>query len=284
MRRYHGIHKHQLFYWLASKLDREAGLRGQLRPAARREYIEYLRGSLENGIWLKSPRDPETITFRGVSQPLDKAMACFTEWSLNESRPHTTEYGRMGLGFSKAWMIDHGGQPVTYFNHSAKSPFLKTLVSLLIRLKSDPKALEELLYVIHFTKRIHKSSGKPKAGAAAILPATRILRHRKKRTLSRVPDAYARFWSTTMPYLEEREWRIVEHPALVKRKLLIPNRSIGDPKYYLPFEAGKDLFTVVLPDNRTVSEVLNEKWFTDRLFPKNGPHVTALSLQDIGTF
>ncbi len=95
-----------------------------------------------------------------------------------------------------------------------------------------------------------------------------------------------------MPFLEEREWRIVEHSRLEATETLVPNskyrpnsnRPSEMPKFYLPYKPGEDLFTLVLPDNQTVSAVLQNTWFTNRLFPKNGPHVTVLSLQDIGTF
>ena len=58
----------------------------------------------------------------------------------------------------------------------------------------------------------------------------------------------------------------------------------GKPEFYLPFEPGRELFTAVLPDNRTVSMAAQEKNIRKYLFPKDAPHVTLLSLQDIGTF
>jgi hypothetical protein len=275
-RKYHGIHRQQLFHWIAPREDRITGLKGKLSPDARREYVKMLRGSLEKGIWVKSPREPECLNLGKFSQPLDKAMACFTEWSLNESRPHTTEYGRMGFGFSKSWLIKRGGQPVTYFDQSRSGTFFKNLVSLLKRLNADPVALDKLLFLVHFTKRIHKRPTKAEDGKATKktrAPAT-----------TRAPDPFRRAWSKTMPYLEEREWRVVEHPLLVQKRHLVDGPKTGEPKFFLPYEAGRELFTLVLPDNQTVSEVLHDTQITARLFPDNAPHVTVLSLQDIGTF
>ena len=64
-----------------------------------------------------------------------------------------------------------------------------------------------------------------------------------------------------------------------------------DAETYLP---GEELFTLVLPDNKVVSRVLQSDWFTERLFTPwkhypelNGrlvPPVTVLSHSDIGTF
>ena len=240
-----------------------------------------LDGSLKRGIWVNSPRTPERLHLGEFSQPLDKAMACFTEWSLNESRPHTTQYGRMGFGFSKSWLIERGGQPVTYFDQSRSGTFLKTLVSLMKKLKADPAALDELLFLAHFTKRIHKSPTKP---TERKVTKKRDTKKAKATSTTKASDPYRRDWSKTMPYLEEREWRVVEHPSLLKRGHLVAGSTKDKSKFYLPYQPGSELFTLVLPDNQTVNEVLRNPDFTKLLFPKNAPHVTVLSLQDIGTF
>jgi hypothetical protein len=84
-------------------------------------------------------------------------------------------------------------------------------------------------------------------------------------------------------YLEEREWRIVYDKTL--RKYFEDCSSThGGPDYLLPFEAGKELFTVVLPDNCTVNLAMRDAWLRNKFFPKNSPHVTLLSFEDIGTF
>ncbi|MCX6036525.1 MAG: hypothetical protein NTW99_01270, partial [Chloroflexi bacterium] len=56
------------------------------------------------------------------------------------------------------------------------------------------------------------------------------------------------------------------------------------PEFFLPFEPGRELFTVVLPDNHTVNMALNDSFIRKKLYPADAPHVTVLSLQDIGTF
>jgi hypothetical protein len=66
------------------------------------------------------------------------------------------------------------------------------------------------------------------------------------------------------------------------------------PDYYLPYVPGEDLFTLVLPDNKVVCNVLQNDWFTERLFTpwkhyqelkgRRVPPVTLLSHSDIGTF
>jgi hypothetical protein len=88
---------------------------------------------------------------------------------------------------------------------------------------------------------------------------------------------------------EEREWRIVHHWA--NRHFV---KGPGVPDFYLPYLPGEELFTLVLPDNKVVSKVLQTKWFMQRLFTpwkhyprlanRRVPPVTVLSHSDIGTF
>ena len=90
---------------------------------------------------------------------------------------------------------------------------------------------------------------------------------------------YGRF----LHYLEEREWRVVYDKALGKH-FELGTGGKANPAYYLPFEPGKELYTVVLPDNLTVSLVMRDNNLRKKLFPKDGLPVTLLSLEDIGTF
>lgn len=156
------IHWQQLFYWMGRSIDDKNGKRKVLRDDLVKEVLTQLRGSLEHGLWVKSPRFPEKFALRGKPFALDLPIACFTEWSLGESLPHTAEYGRIGLGFPKRWVIDHGGQSVTYFRHSEKGNFLQNTFKLLNALgqgdkngiwipKPGTSGLDELRYA----RRLH---------------------------------------------------------------------------------------------------------------------------------
>jgi len=72
---------------------------------------------------------------------------------------------------------------------------------------------------------------------------------------------FKRKFGMPLQFVEEREWRIVHHPA---NKGFI--KGPGVPDYYLPDLPGEELFTLVLPDNKVVSRVLQTDWFTERLF------------------
>lgn len=295
------IHRQQLFYWMGRSIDERNGKRKLLRDELVTEVLHQLRGSLERGLWVKRPRFPEQFELRRSSFALDLPIACFTEWSLGESLPHTMEYGRIGLGFPKRWVIERGGQSVTYFRHNAKGSFLPVVFKLLAaqgisdnhglwKPRPGATAFEDLRYLLHFAKMIRLKAPKPERTAAkvTVAPARRSPK-RAPSTAAAETQMFKRKFGMPLQFVEEREWRIVHHPD--NKKFV---KGPGVPDYYLPYLPGEELFTLVLPDNKVVSKVLQTDWFTERLFTpwkhypelkqRRVPPVTVLSHSDIGTF
>jgi len=294
------IHRQQLFYWMGRSIDQQNGRRKLLNEALVQAVLRQLKGSLEHGLWVKKPRFPERFELRQQAFALDLPIACFTEWSLGESLPHTMEYGRIGLGFPKRWVIEQGGQSVTYFRHNEKGSFLRAVFRLLSAqalpgangawvARSDRNALAELRYLLHFAKMIRLKTPKPARPVKALPPRPGPKLKRRPTPAAQEAQRFKRKFGMPMQFVEEREWRIVHHPAN-KRFIKGP----GLPEYYLPYLPGEELFTLVLPDNKVVSQVLQTDWFTERLFTpwkhyaelkgRRVPPVTVLSHSDIGTF
>ncbi len=294
------IHRQQLFYWMGRSIDDQNGKRKLLRDDLVTVVLDQLRGSLERGLWVKSPRFPETMELRGKVFALHLPIACFTEWSLGESLPHTAEYGRIGLGFPKRWVIERGGQSVTYFRHNEKGRFLQAVFTLLAAQGTgdaqgiwQPKAgatgFEELRYLLHFAKMLRVRAPKPsRARAKAVVPPT-VRPSRKPAAAAVEAQMFKRKFGLPLQFAEEREWRIVHHAG---GKHFV--KGPGVPDHYLPYVPGEELFTLVLPDNKVVSRVLQSDWFTERLFTpwkhypslkgRQVPPVTVLSHSDIGTY
>ena len=295
------LHRQQLFYWMGRSIDDKNGKRKLLRDELVAEVLRQLHCSLEHGLWVKRPRYPETFELHGSTFALNLPIACFTEWSLGESLPHTTEYGRIGLGFPKRWVIERGGQSVTYFRHNAKGSFLYAVFRLLAthgicdahgvwKPKPSAVAFEELRYLLHFAKMIRLKAPKARPAAAKIaLPSMRRGPKRKRSVAAVEAQMFKRKFGMPLQFVEEREWRIVHHSA--NRHFV---KGPGVPDFYLPYLPGEELFTLVLPDNKVASKVLQTKWFTERLFTpwkhyprlnnRRVPPVTVLSHSDIGTF
>lgn len=295
------IHRQQLFYWMGRSIDDRNGKRKFLRDELVKEVLRQLRGSLERGLWVKRPRYPETFELRGDVFALDLPIACFTEWSLGESLPHTAEYGRIGLGFPKRWVIERDGQSVTYFRHNAKGSFLQTVFKLLAteglgnaegvwNPKPGVTVFEELRYLLNFAKMVRLKTPKPERSLKKIaIPFLRRGAKRERPVAAVETQMFKRKFGMPLQFVEEREWRIVHRPA---NKYFV--RGPGLPDFYLPYLPGEELFTLVLPDNKVVSKVLQSDWFTERLFTpwkhyqalkgRRVPPVTVLSHSDIGTF
>ena len=280
------IHRQQLFHWIGGNLDKRNKGRKVVADDLVPKYLDYVRGSLEHGLWVKIPSIPEEFALKKDLLPLTKPIICFTEWSLGQTVHHTGKYGRIGFGFPKRWVIERGGQSVTYFRHAERSPFLQSIFRLLRATPTSSPVFDDLLYVLHFAKMIRERR-QPSAVKKRKVPKPLITKHP---TLKAQPAAtFRRRFGAQLPFVEEREWRIVHHADnshFVK--------GPGLPEYYLPYIPGDELFTLVLPDNKVVSRVLQTTWFTKRLFtphlvyPKLKrqpvPPVTVLAYSDIQTF
>jgi hypothetical protein len=295
--KFNNIHRQQLFHWIGSHIEDKAGAKG-LDDALREEYVACLRGALENGLWVKTPRDPDQIK-DGKLVKVTLPITCFTEWSLGQSLAHTTRYGRLGLGFPKRFVLSRGGQPLVYVrDQTIKNPYTSSLLNLaqyFTDLKSGPELTtsqldslrEHFAYIAHFAKIVKKPANRgatPKTADGISLKKTK--KNATPNTAKKVPDIYTRPFGGTLHYLEEREWRIVYAPSV--RSHFTKAGGKDQPDYFLPFKPGKELFTIALPDNRTINIALSDKRFKDRMldafYPAKSPHVTLISLQDIGTF
>ena len=189
----------------------------------------------------------------------------------------------------------------SYFRHHAKGGFLQAMFNLLAlhgttgkdgkwKAKDDSVGFEELRYLLHFAKMIRLKTPKPERALAK--RTTAPMRHGPKRAPSVAAvetQMFKRKFGMPLQFVEEREWRIVYHPA---HKHFV--QGPGVPDFYLPYLPGEELFTLVLPDNKVVSRMLQTDWFTERLFTpwkhypelknRQVPPVTVLSHSDIGTF
>lgn len=294
MRRYSDVHRRQLFYWLGNHIDYPDGgnKRTRLEERHRKQYIAALRGVLQQGkgLWMKAPRIPDTLGDDRNGFAVNRPITCFTEWLVGECLPHTTRYGRLGLGFSRQFVIQRGGHPLLYTKGTRQDVYTGNLIALHRFLHDedqmkgcDPEELQQLRmrldYLAHFVKRLNPPPS-PEARA----------KHRKavakrKPKMDATEARYMRRFGKRLLYLEEREWRIVHHGGGAFGRYFKPGPGgPGRPEFYIPFAPGKDLFTLVLPDNETLNMVMNNKFFIKRLFSRDTPHVTVLSLEDIGTF
>ena len=140
----------------------------------------------------------------------------------------------------------------------------------------------ELRFVSQFLKRIRQPS-------QARSTTKKKAMHKSKGHTAMATKPVRRSFGGPLHYLEEREWRFVlrRKGNTVIPKGAIENRTYKEnngPRWYLPYSAGDDLFTIVFPDNQTMARAIGDKIIRRAISNNDRPHVTLLTIEDIGTF
>lgn len=277
-------HRRQLFHWLGRDLEQDVR-----KSAADRaeQYYQRLKNSLADGLWLKQPDTPDDLGQNSEFQ-VTRPICCFTETSVSEIAEHTRAYGRLGLGFPRRFVLTNGGAPVQYCSETSSHPMFAAWLQLRKLLHNpavsgslEPAKLQQMQdefdYVAHFLKRMKqrrkKTRSRPPVNARAA------------GTGSPAQRRHARNFGDTLPFMEEREWRIVlreKNNRPLPRKA-VRNLSGNQPDWFLPYTPCVDLFTVVVPDHRTLDLVLGCSELMQKLRSPTRPPVMVLALPDIGT-
>jgi len=162
-----GIHSKFLVHWTGGE-DIEKRPKGE-RPQL---YVERLINDLQEGLYAKTTE--EDVIRRLKIKNLTRL--CFTEIRLSQAQMHAKRYGRLGLGFSRDFIMNKGGRPVIYIPFEAEA---------------DSRLLEDSLRDVYNNSKdrddIHK-------------PFISIMAYVKRMSNSKGED-----------YYEEMEWRIVHH-------------------------------------------------------------------------
>ena len=284
MKKYAGVHKLQLFHWIGRHIEGEHEA-SKLTSSQRGKYVDALRSSLQNGLWMRRPPRSELLVPPAETHPI----TCFTEWDLARSPAHCSRYGRLGFGFSKRFVLSRGGHPVLYTSRNSK--VVRSARAIVRALQqSDAKAASDFAYLSHFMKPVnHVASRAP----AMIANDRANVRQREAAAgehdiTDAEPSPYARTWGRKpLAYLEEREWRIVATDDDQHDFKIPSNRRTHDgagPDLLLTYVAGTELFTVAVPDNETLHLAMHDDVIRGLIHQPGRPHVTMLSLEDIGTF
>lgn len=271
------VHRRQLFHWIGSHLESDKGLTlGQRRAA----YLECLRDSLDHGLWLtRSPQELEAD--HGGHQPRQiQPMVCFTDNRLSECAYHAQNYGKLGLGFPKRFVIDRFGGPVNYVSHKTRrNLYFKYFYELQGHLEetgADPATLQKLEYLMSFLKPISQRRKSPQPDASTPKkppPPAHASRAR------RPSQEGARHYGPPLTYLVENEWRIVADKEVIRRLKLRPHPRFEEgvfETYLLAYKPLKDLFSVVFPDRQTLQMALGDGDLRRRLIDSPRTNIYVL--------
>ncbi len=288
------LHRRQLYHWMGGEIDRS---RVNEQEKAR-QYCKFLKDALQKGLRLKVPREQDSYGKDGEFR-VRLPICCFTETSVTEIANHTREYGSLGLGFPKRVVLKHHGMPVHYGNDKKNNPHFQAFMKLsqfvndpvVQEALSDHKVKQKLLnlenefeYLTHYLKRmvsLRDGSGPKKKVTKQGISKKAV----KKNSVRKAKPIYRSF-GETLPYLEEREWRIVlKNPGGKTVPKACKDESEND-LWHLKFTPEKELFTVVFPNYRTMLAALEDVEIREQLLPAKGqktPPVTLLTLDQIKT-
>jgi hypothetical protein len=145
------IHSKFLIHWTGKK-----DIEYQHENIRAQNYVERLKDYYQNGLYSK--RTTEVVIRRKKIKNL--VRICFTEIRLSQAQSHADRYGRLGIGFSRDFIMNKGGRPVIYIPYKADVCLLED--SLRAAYDNSEKYEEihkPLKWVLSFVKRMSDRNG-----------------------------------------------------------------------------------------------------------------------------
>jgi hypothetical protein len=222
-----GIHSTILVHWTGKK-DIECEPEKD-RP---RLYLERLIDYYQNGLFAKRVTEA-TIRYLKIKNLI---RICFTEIRLSQAQTHADRYGKLGIGFSRDFIMNKGGRPVIYipFNTMADGRLLEDSIrNVYEKSKNNKEIRRSSKWITAYVKRM--SNGK-----------------------SENSEDYE-------DYYEEMEWRLV-HDESSTNKHFTKGKDVGIHR--LNFEA-RDIKVIIFPDEDTkLMSLIDEtmrKYFSEHI-------------------
>lgn len=149
------IHSDFLIHWTGKDVDRDFDPDWAKHPKGwsvaegivAEKYVERLANILKYGLWMTV--EP-ACTYGSIVLP-DTPKCCFTELRLSESRRHAENYGRLGIGVKRPFLIQRMGRPLAYFGFGPSSQD--------VLLKACARDLQDNR-LLHFFKPMNSDGGK----------------------------------------------------------------------------------------------------------------------------
>jgi len=228
------LHTEFLVHWTGNN-SRRADIESLPKKERPERYLSRLLDYYENGLFAKRTTE-EVVRLMIVKRVV---RLCFTEIRLSRAALHSDRYGRLGVAFSRSFIISKGGRPVVYIPYQA-----------------DPSSrlLEDSIKYVH-----DHSEDDPETHRAAKY----IMAHVKRMGNKNVSDEC----------FEEMEWRIVFDEG---RQNTHFSRCDADQKDECRLKFGiRDVKLIVLPDEITRKMALQNKKMQDH-FSEHTPILVTL--------
>lgn len=233
-----------LVHWTGKDISLKTA---ELTDAHRTEYVDRLHDILSRGFWMTKP--VEKIKGTKESWIEYKApMTCFTEIRLSQARFHAEQYGLLGVGVTRRFVLDRFGGPVHYVrNHE-----IECVIGNAQEVHNALKRLNEPEVVNYFA-----------VNSAFIKSMSHL-------------DTDDFF------YLEEQEWRIV-HTHLQTEAGNLVKTDVPPPEYRVLVRVD-EVSILVFPDEQTRKQARNDPRLTAWLSPPSPLNAILLTLKECEQF
>ena len=216
-----GIHSKILVHWTGKDIEKENFSEDEKSQL----YVELLKDDFKKGLYTK--RTSEAV-IRGYKIK-NIIRLCFTEIRLSQAETHARRYGKLGIGFTREFIMDKGGRPVIYI------PF---------KGKADGRLLEDSIRNVYERSKDYAEINKS---------SKRIMAHVKRMSNGRDEDS-----EDYEDYYEEMEWRLVYH----KNNSTHFTKDEAENVRRLKFEVS-DIKVIIFPDENTKQQSLSDKFIRD---------------------
>ena len=146
------IHSKFLVHWTGK--DIEKGCKGKKSKL----YVERLKSDLERGLFAKRTEE-DAIRKTKIKNLL---RLCFTEIRLSQAQTHAKRYGKLGIGFTRDFIMNKGGRPVIYIPYKAEKDgrlLEDSIGKLYDKLEGDGELLGPLKWIMAHVKRMSNGNG-----------------------------------------------------------------------------------------------------------------------------
>lgn len=145
------IHSKILIHWTGKR-----DIENQPESIRANLYVERLRDYYIHGLYLKRT---EEAVLRGLKIK-NLLRLCFTEIRLSQAREHANNYGKLGIGFTREFILDRSGRPVIYIPFEAKDSLLEESLRLSYENSRGHEEIHRpLTYVLAYIKRMWNEFG-----------------------------------------------------------------------------------------------------------------------------
>lgn len=134
------VHSKFLVHWIGQDLVEEETKKLTTPDALAKEYARRLKDDYQNGLFTIRKKEPKVLPKISIDHLV---RICFTEIRLGQAKTHADRYGKLGIGFTRDFVIKKGGRRVIYVPFEPNSGLLEKSITSVWK-KSRGKQYEEI--------------------------------------------------------------------------------------------------------------------------------------------